>query len=108
MKPKSKSTTGQRAKPQAVRIEFHDGAAREVCVAGSFNDWHPAATPMLHLSHDRWVKELSLPPGRYEYQLVVDGKWVCDPAAEKIPNPFGGCNSVLIVPTTDSERKQQP
>ena len=54
--------------------EFHDGTAREVCVAGSFNDWHPAATPMLHLSHDRWVKELSLPSGRYEYQLVVDGK----------------------------------
>jgi 1,4-alpha-glucan branching enzyme len=107
MKPKSK--TGQQAKSQMLRIEFHDGTAREVCVAGSFNDWHPAVTPMLHLSHDRWVKELSLPPGRYEYQLVVDGKWVCDPTAtEKVPNPFGGCNSVLIVPTTDSERKQQP
>lgn len=108
MKPKSKSTTGQRAKSQAVRIEFHDGKAQEVCIAGSFNDWHPAVTPMLHLSHDRWAKELALPPGRYEYQFVVDGKWVCDPAAEKVPNPFGGFNSVLVVQPTESERKRQP
>lgn len=109
MKPKPKSKTGQQAKSQTLRIEFHDGKAQEVCIAGTFNDWHPAVTPMLHLSHDRWVKELSLPPGRYEYQLVVDGKWVCDPAAtEKAPNPFGGFNSVLVVPPTESERKRQP
>ena len=106
MKPKSK--TNQQTKSQSLRIEFLDGKARKVCIAGSFNDWNPASMPMLHLSHDRWIKELSLPPGRYEYQLVVDGKWVCDPAAEKVPNPFGGCNSVLIVPTTDSEKKKQP
>lgn len=80
-----------------------------VCIAGSFNDWHPSATPMLHMSHDRWVKELSLPPGRYEYCLVVDGKWLCDPtAAEKVPNPFGGCNAVLIVQSNNGERRQQP
>ncbi len=81
-----------------VRIEFHNGQARGVCIAGSFNDWHPSAMPMLHMSHDRWVKELALPPGRYEYLLVVDGVWVCDPSApEQVPNPHGGHNSVLIV-----------
>jgi 1,4-alpha-glucan branching enzyme len=109
MKTPSKPKTVKQPPAQTVQIEFHDGQAKEVCIAGTFNEWHPAVTPMLHLSHDRWVKMLSLPPGRYEYQLVVDGKWVCDPAAtESVPNPFGGCNSVLIVPTTDSERKQQP
>jgi len=83
-----------------VHIEFHDGQAQMVCIAGSFNDWHPSATPMLHMSHDRWVKELALPSGRYEYLLVVDGVWVCDPSApNQVPNPHGGCNSVLAVET---------
>lgn len=98
MKTKTKSKIEKHSPAQNLRIAFHDGQAQMVCIAGSFNDWHPSATPMLHMSHDRWVKELSLPPGRYEYCLVVDGQWLCDPAAaEKVPNPFGGCNSVLIV-----------
>lgn len=109
MKTPSKPKTEKQPAAQKLQIQFHDGQAHEVCVAGTFNDWHPAATPMLHLSHDRWVKVLSLPPGRYEYQLVVDGKWVCDPAAaEKVPNPFGGCNAVLVVPPPNSQPRRQP
>lgn len=101
---KRKSKIAAKASPlpqrQTLHIEFHDGQAQSVCIAGSFNDWHPSATPMLHMSHDRWVKELSLPPGRYEYRLVVDGGWICDPTAtEKVPNPFGGLNGVLVVET---------
>ena len=26
-------------------------------------------------------KELALPPGTYEYRLVVDGEWIADPRA---------------------------
>jgi 1,4-alpha-glucan branching enzyme len=108
-KAKTESKSDRLAKRQTLHIEFHDGQAQAVCIAGSFNDWHPSATPMLHMSHDRWVKELSLPPGRYEYRLVVDGQWLCDPAAaEKVPNPFGGCNAVLVVPSNNGERRQQP
>jgi len=109
MKTKPKSRTDRQAKPQTLRIEFHDEQAHEVCIAGSFNDWHPGVTPMIRLGGGQWAKELALPPGRYEYRLVVDGQWVCDPAAaEKVPNPFGGCNAVLTVPPADSERKRQP
>ena len=69
-------------------------------MAGSFNDWHPAATPMVRLDGE-WAKEMTLPPGRYEYRLVVDGQWIDDPAAkETVPNPFGGFNAVLIVEAT--------
>jgi hypothetical protein len=46
----------------------------------------------------RWVKETVLPPGTYEYRLVVDGQWIADPLAkETVPNPFGGRNSILKV-----------
>ena len=42
------------------------------------------------------MTELALPPGTYEYRLVVDGEWIADPSAkETVPNPFGGVNSVL-------------
>lgn len=98
MKTKSKSKTGQQPQSQTLRIEFHDEHAQAVFIAGTFNDWRPGVAPMIPLAQGRWVKELSLPPGRYEYRLVVDGQWICDPtAAEKVPNPFGDMNSVLTV-----------
>jgi 1,4-alpha-glucan branching enzyme len=81
-----------------AHLEFHDPHATSVCVAGTFNDWRPEASPMIALAQGRWIKELALPPGRYEYCLVVDGDWRPDPrAGEDTPNPFGGLNSVLFV-----------
>jgi 1,4-alpha-glucan branching enzyme len=72
-------------------------AARQVYVAGSFNNWHAAALP-LQPAGGEWVGEVKLAPGRYEYLFVVDGKWLPDPGAtEKVPNPFGGFNSLLSV-----------
>jgi hypothetical protein len=83
---------------QCVCLELVRPDAQEVGIAGSFNDWHPRVTPMIALGDGRWVKELALPPGRYEYRLVVDGEWVNDPAAtELIPNPFGTPNAVLVI-----------
>jgi hypothetical protein len=33
-----------------VRIEFEHPTAHAVCIAGSFNDWHPSATEMVLLA----------------------------------------------------------
>jgi hypothetical protein len=75
--------------------------AQKVCIAGSFNDWHPSVTPMIRLNDGKWAKEFALPSGRHEYRLVVDGEWVDDPAAtELIPNAFGTANAVLEVRPT--------
>ena len=53
---------------------------------------------MIALGEGRWAKELALPPGTYEYCVVVDGDYLPDPSArENTPNPFGGVNSVLRV-----------
>lgn len=99
---KSKSGSG----PHKIRIEFRAEHAQHVSVAGTFNDWRPDATPMFALGEGRWVKELMLPPGRYEYQFVVDGQWRSDPAAAvQVLNPYGTRNSVLEVP---SPSKQGP
>lgn len=99
MKRKTKSATGGAANGNGcVCLELTHPTAKAVSIAGSFNDWHPTVTPMIALGEGRWRKEITLPPGRYEYRLLVDGQWVDDPAAkETAPNPFGGVNAVLNV-----------
>ena len=86
------------AKSNPVRLELQHPSAQAAFVAGSFNDWVPEKTPMTSTGNGRWVSELSVGPGRYEYLFVVDGHWVPDPKAmEQVQNPFGGRNSVLTV-----------
>lgn len=87
----------------AVRLEFHDEKAKTVCIAGGFNDWHPKTTTMHTTGPGHWIKDLALSPGIYEYQYVVDGRWINDPEAIKsTPNPFGGRNSVLVLEQEDT------
>ena len=53
---------------------------------------------MFAVPDGRWVKELALSPGTYEYCFVVDGVWRPDPhVSETVTNPFGGFNTLLRV-----------
>jgi hypothetical protein len=80
-------------------LDLNEAPAQSVCIAGTFNDWQPGRTWMIHLGGGCWARELALPPGRYEYRLVVDGEWIPDPLAEDyVQNAFGGINSVLTIP----------
>jgi 1,4-alpha-glucan branching enzyme len=98
MKKHKTKKSGNGHSTQSIRIEFTHPTAAAVAIAGTFNDWHPAATQMIRVGDGRWVKDLSLPPGTYEYRLVVDGTWIPDPSAgQKAPNPFGDFNSVLKI-----------
>jgi len=104
MKRKKETNIGNRSnghgpKSRRIHFEFISSSAESVAIAGTFNDWHPNATPMIALGQGRWAKDLALPPGDYEYCLVVDGcKWMPDPlAGEYVPNPFGGANAICRV-----------
>ena len=59
------------------RFLFIAPDANEVCVAGSFNQWDPEATPMKKRRDGTWYAVVYLSPGRYEYRIVVDGIWTC-------------------------------
>ena len=84
---------------KVVQVTFTHPAATAVAIAGTFNDWRPEATPMVAMGQGRWLRELVLLPGRYEYLFVADGQWLADPLAQTtVPNPFGGVNSVITVP----------
>jgi 1,4-alpha-glucan branching enzyme len=101
-KGKSNKNNGNGSASHRVHLEFTHPHAKTVSLAGTFNDWRPASTPMIALEEGRWAKELALSPGRYEYLVVADGEWIPDPLAqESAPNPFGGVNSVLKVPTSE-------
>lgn len=82
----------------AVTFEFFNPNASEVSVCGTFNDWEPGTTPMKRGPEGRWTAQQLLPPGRYEYRLVVDGQWQEDPMSRGfITNQYGGLNSVVEV-----------
>ena len=86
-----------------VHFEFTHPTATSVSVAGCFNHWKPEAKTLHPSGGGRWIKETVLPPGTYEYCLVVDGQWMADPLAKDgVPNPFGGRNSVLTVSTPEA------
>jgi|GEM_PF-3190125 len=83
---------------RTVLFDVHLGGAREVYLAGTFNDWHPTTLPMVDMGLGRWEKEILVPPGTYEYLLIADGRWLPDPECnDTTPNPFGGVNCVRRV-----------
>lgn len=102
MKKETKGQKNGEAQPKRIHFEFTSPTAESVAIAGTFNEWRPNATPMIHLGRGRWAKDLALPRGTYEYRLVVDGQWMPDPQeSDTAPNPFGGVNSVRKVENDD-------
>lgn len=93
----------------AVCFEYYNPAAKEVSVAGSFNNWQPCATPLTKQRGGKWSTEILLHPGHYEYRLVVDGQWQDDPmAARFVANAYGGLNCVVEVKSMASPAASQP
>lgn len=90
---------------RGTRLGCHAAEATTVCVAGTFNGWNPAATPLTRRDGGTWEVTLDLPPGRHEYKFVVDGAWCCEPGCPEppagcpkcVPNPYGTMNRVVEV-----------
>ncbi len=79
-----------------------DAQAGEVLLSGSFNGWGAtpsAATPMLDPDGDDvFEATVELAPGSYQYELIVDGAWMTDPAnPDTVDDGAGNLNSVRTV-----------
>lgn len=85
--------------PEGVYLSRHDLPPEDVLLAGDFNGWIPDAGVILDRREDgSWTKFLPLRPGRYEYKLVVGGRWIADPLNPKrVPSEIGAVNSVLEI-----------
>ncbi len=95
---KPKKPQGKTEDLRKVELIFQAQEAEQVFVAGDFNNWDPAATPMKRHKEGYWKAKLRLRPGRYEYKFLADGQWVnYVRGVERVPNPFGTENMVLWV-----------
>jgi 1,4-alpha-glucan branching enzyme len=82
----------------AEPFTFIDSNATSVAVVGSFNGWDSTKNVLTRSADGVWSTTIMLAPGRYEYQLMVDGKLITDPTAQQTAeSEFGAANSVLIV-----------
>ncbi len=59
-------------------------AAKEVFIAGDFNEWNSTSHPMRRLADGNWVVQVSLTHGHHRYWFVVDGRPTLDPRAQGI------------------------
>lgn len=90
---------GIRQTPEGIVFLTHAPGAKRVSIAADFNRWSSEQHVMRRGGPDGDFELLvPLPPGRYSYRLVVDGRWQHDPANQVVEtNPFGELNSVLEV-----------
>lgn len=89
----------QRAPDGAVTFRARFENAKNVRIAGDFNQWNAAQTPLSPASRPGgWCITLPLSSGRYRYRFIVDGRWVSDPHNDRVEyNEFGELNNVLDV-----------
>ena len=82
-----------------VTFALESSAAKDIYVAGDFNDWKINDESRLALGENGcWEKRVPLPHGRYRYKFVVDGEWTIDSKnqAREI-NTFGSFDSVMEI-----------
>jgi 1,4-alpha-glucan branching enzyme len=89
--------TPKKPKKKRVYFTYEDPDAEEVAVSGSFCDWNEGYR-LKKTKEGIWKTSVWMPPGRHEYLFLVDGRWCTDPVhGERVPNPYGGENDVLVV-----------
>ena len=99
LKTKIEKLYGARHTAKGALFVQPTSGARNLALAGDFNDWNPSKTPMtFHEQLGVWQATVKLPPGRYRYRLVADGQWIQDPYNTVTEtNPFGELNNVVEI-----------
>ncbi len=95
-----------------VEFVFRTPNAKKVYLAGDFNSWEAESLPMKKYTEGAWEAVVTLPPGRYEYKMLVDDAWTEESPCTvmmggscfklileggRIPNPFGTQNYFVWV-----------
>lgn len=88
----------KKSKKEKVVFQFNPNGKtyNKVSIVGDLTGWNPNII-FMELKDGIWQTELTLSPGRYQYQIVADGSWFLDPNNPvKIDNGIGGFNSLLV------------
>ena len=100
MKIKTELSKGKNAGRynRVTQFTFSAPTARQVSLAGDFNNWNIKASPMHKGPDGVWHLGVELKPGRYEYRFFADEVWCNDPAAQQTAkNSLGTENCVRII-----------
>lgn len=81
----------------SVSITANAQYAKEIKIAGSFNDWREMCCLYREKNSNKWSLNLKLRPGVYEYVLIVDGKTEVSKSEDGLQDGFGGQNHMLYV-----------
>jgi len=72
--------------------------AKEVYLAGEFNNWKLDENSRMEQNNGNWSKRINLNNGKYRYRFVIDGNWSEDPNNPlKQVNPYGTMDSLLNI-----------
>jgi len=86
------------ASMKLVPVTVRAGDGKKVVLTGDFTNWSQDGIPMKSIGGGRYRAQLKLPPGNYQFRLLVDGEWADDLDCDRrVSNPFGTENSVLAV-----------
>jgi cyclomaltodextrinase / maltogenic alpha-amylase / neopullulanase len=93
-----------RVKERVVFQYVADRPVQTAFVMGSFNDWSRTSTAMVDRGDGTFAASVYLDPGFFPYQFVINGEEFVDPGnPERVPNGFGGFNSVVRVAPRHTE-----
>lgn len=87
-----------------VAFNLSNVKAQKVSVIGSFNNWRPEQHVMkFDPAKNRWIIEIAIPPGEYEYAFLIDNQQaVADPKADFYKKDgLGSRNSIVFVSAHD-------
>jgi hypothetical protein len=88
----------QRQTKDGVLFRIHAPEAGIVEVAGEFNGWGRSKLLLAPTNDGWWELRIPLPPGRYQYVYLIDGKASTPPESTiKIDDGFGGENGYLEI-----------
>jgi len=72
--------------------------AKDVYVAGEFNNWKLEDSGRMFKNNGTWSKKFNLNSGKYRYRFVIDGNWVEDSSNPlKEVNPYGSVDSLIEI-----------
>ena len=80
--------TGSPSEVLPVTFIIEADSAEAVSVVGDFNQWDPSSTPLTRGTSGAWSVTVTLPPGRYRFSFLLDGRtWRADPDRPSVPDP---------------------
>ncbi|MDI6756901.1 MAG: glycogen-binding domain-containing protein [Endomicrobiia bacterium] len=81
-----------------IEFVYAGSAAKNVAVAGSFNNWSVSSHRLEKDKSGLWKAAVPLGKGKYQYKFVVDGEWKEDSSnPQNSEDGHGGKNSVIEV-----------